>query len=87
VSYLLQNCILFLDGQSEVSFLGCAELCRLLLELLLPLLDGADLLLAEAFQRLDELLVGTFKLENIKLLITFNILYKFRLGKYKFKIL
>ena len=63
MSYLLEDGVLLLGGESEVPLLAGAELGRLLLELLLPLLHRADLLTPEPLQRLDELLVGTLQLK------------------------
>ena len=60
--YLLQHGVLLLGGQPEVPLLAGAELGRLLLKLLLPLLDFADLLAAEFLERLDELLVSALEL-------------------------
>ena len=63
LSYLLEDGVLLLGGESEVPLLAGAELGRLLLELLLPLLHRADLLAPEPLQRLDELLVGALQLK------------------------
>ena len=63
-AYLLQHRVLLLGGEPQVALLARAELGRLLLELLLALLDGADLLAAEPLQGLDELLVGPLQLQQ-----------------------
>ncbi|CAD0203675.1 unnamed protein product [Chrysodeixis includens] len=54
---LLEHSLGLLGGERERALLALAELGSLLVELLLPLLDGADVLLAEALERLDDLLV------------------------------
>lgn len=54
-TYLLQNGVLLFGRKAEVSLLACAKLGRLLVELLLALLDGADVVFPEVFQRNDEL--------------------------------
>ena len=66
-SYLLECLILLLGGEAEVALLAGAELGRLLLELLLPLLHRPDLVATENLQRLNELLVCPFKLKKHKI--------------------
>ena len=60
-SYLLQHIVLLLGGEAQVALLARAELGRLLVELLLPLLDLPDLVLAERLQRHDEVVVGALQ--------------------------
>ena len=60
----MQHRVLLLGGQPQVALLARAELGRLLLELLLALLDGADLLAPEPLQGLDELLVSPLQLQK-----------------------
>ena len=63
-SYLLQHGVLLLGRQPQVPLLTSAELGRLLLELLLALLHGADLVAPEPLQGLDELLVSPLQLQK-----------------------
>ena len=60
-SHLLQHSVLLLGGQPQVPLLAGAELGRLFVKLLLPLLDLTDLLLAEGLKRHDEVVVGAFE--------------------------
>ena len=60
-SHLLKHIVLLLGGEPEVPLLAGAELGRLLVELLLPLLDLPHLVLAERLQRHDEVVVGALQ--------------------------
>ena len=57
-THLLQDVVLFLSGEAQVSLLTGTELGSLLVKLLLPLLHRTNLVLAEFLKRDNEVVIG-----------------------------